>query len=195
MPRNILVCFHVSLVRSFSPFSFSVYSLLLLSFSRICEIILKDLADSHAYDIAAVFGIIYNATLLHLHYFYYKEMDGSYIKKFLPFIVCYCFLLRMWVVSFMLTHAVYCKWRTLKILLVLYETELAILVRKYIIAEAFHIDWYQILSICVSPDWAVVKTIMFTFSYKWLSVYTSVYNIEYTALNHSTDSFKTCSGT
>lgn len=83
----------------------------------------------------------------------------------------------MWVVSFMLTHAVYCKWRTLKILLVLYETELAILVRNYIIAEAFHIDWYQILSICVSPDWAVVKTIMFTFSYKWLSVYTSVYNM------------------
>ncbi len=163
MCRNILVCFHVSLVRRFSPFSFSVSSLLLLSFSRICEIILKDLADSHAYDIAAVFGIIYDATLLHLHYFYYKEMDGSYIKQFLPLL----FVINIFYWECGLYHScwciVYCKWRTLKILLVLYENKLAILVRKYIIAEAFHIDWYQILSICVSPDWAVVKTIMFTY--------------------------------
>ncbi len=145
MLRNILVCFHVSLVRSFFPLLFlCMLSFAFVSFSHICEIILKDLADSHGYDIAAVFGIIYDATLLHLHYFYYKEMDGSDIKNSSHFIVCYyCFLLRMWVVSFMLIHGVYCKWRTLKILLVLYETELAILVRQYIIAEAFHIDWYQ----------------------------------------------------
>lgn len=56
-------------------------SFAVVSFSHICEIILKNLADSHGYNIAAVFGIIYDATLLHLHYFYYKEMDGSDIKN------------------------------------------------------------------------------------------------------------------
>lgn len=99
------------LVKFFFSFLFPcMLSFAFVSFSHICEIILKDLADSHGYDIAAMFGIIYDAALLHLHYFYYKEMDASVIKKCLPFIVCYyCFPLRMWVVSFILIHSVYCK--------------------------------------------------------------------------------------
>lgn len=60
--------------------------------SCICEIILKDLADSYGYDIAAVFGIniqCYTPSFALL----LLQRDGSYIK--IPPIYCFCFLLRI----------------------------------------------------------------------------------------------------
>lgn len=79
------------------------------SVSNIFEIILKDLADSHGYDIAAVFGINIQCYTPSFALFFITKRWMVLILICLPFIVFYCFLLRILVVSFMLIHCIYCK--------------------------------------------------------------------------------------